>query len=457
MIIDESIFKAYDIRGLYPSQLNENTAYAIARAFGTLLQSEKPGASLTVAVGADMRTSSPSLKTKIIAGLTGSGVNVIDIGLVSTPVYYFAVSNSGYDGGVQISASHNPADWNGLKIVRAGAVPVGAKSGMDRILEIIRDDAFFEPAAPGAVTEKLNVVSEAIFSQIQTLDLSKVKPFKVVADTANAMGAPDIEALFTHLPCQLIPMNFELDGTFPAHEADPLKEENLADLAREVVAEGADLGISTDGDADRIFFVDDKGQIVHPAILRGLMAQIELQENPGATIAYDIRPGRITRDMIESHGGRPLIAPVGSVLIKELMAKEGAVFGGESSGHFMFKLPYGTFEAPMLLAAKLLIYLSEQGKPFSEVIAPYNKYAHSGEINTKVASRDEVNQKIAAITQKYSDGQQTALDGITVEYPDYWFNVRASNTEPIIRLTVEARSREIMEVKRYELLNLIRA
>ena len=342
-------------------------------------------------------------------------------------------------------------------MVRKNAVPVSGDTGIQELYKIVSEESFAALAeTKGKLKERTGVVEALVNDLLKLVDPKSIKPFKVVVDAANAMGIPDIEALFAKLPCQLIKMNFELDGNFPSHEADPMKPENYAGLYRRVVTEKADLGIAIDGDADRYFFVDERGEAVPQSILRGLMAQIELMEHPGATVAYDIRPGRITRDMIEQFGGKPVVTRVGHSLIKETMIKEGAIFGGESSGHYMYKLPYGVFEVPLLLTLKLLRYLSTQDKPFSEILQPFKKYFHSGELNTKVGSREEVEKKIVEIKERYKDGQQSTLDGLTVEYPDFWFNVRGSNTEPLLRLAIEARDRKTMEEKRDEILQVIR-
>lgn len=448
----------YDIRGVYPGQINEQGVYAIGRAYATLMRREIPEGSITVAVGSDARLSSPSLKAKLITALLESGLNVFDIGLVSTPTFYFGVASNNFLGGLQVSASHNPKEWNGIKIVRQHAVPVSGETGIEELYTIITNESYIQPATqPGVLSEKKGVVEAFAEEQASHVDLKNIKPFKVVVDAASGMGALDMVALFKHLPCQLVAMNFEVDGTFPVHPADPMIEANTAELRKRVVEEKADLGIVLDGDADRYFFVDEKGEMLPQAILRGLMAQIELLEHPGVKVAYDIRPGRITRDMIEELGGQAVVTKVGHSLIKETMIREGAVFGGESSGHYMYQMPYGTFEMPLLLTLKLLKFLSDQNKTFSEIVQPLKRYAHSGEINTKVSSRDVANEKIEVIKEKYSDGTFNDLDGITIEYPDVWFNVRASNTEPVLRLTVEAKTQELMEQKRDELLALIRS
>lgn len=452
--MDQSIFKAYDIRGIYPDQLNEQDAYDIARAYATWLQRLEGKSDLTLVVGQDMRLSSPALHEKLVQGLVDSGVHVADIGLVSTPTFYFAVAWKNYDGGIQISASHNPKEYNGLKMVRAKSGAVGRDTGMADIKSLAMGKDFNQPKNPGAVTLEKDMTKVAEGEQLKGIATEKIKPFKIVIDAANAMGALDMDALFTSLPCEIIKLNFELDGSFPAHEADPFKPENLRFLQDAVIQHGADLGIATDGDGDRVFFVDNAGELIRPEIVRGIMAQVALGEHPGATVCYDIRPGRITRDMIEAMGGRAIVTRVGHSLIKETMVKENAVFGGESSGHFFYQFPYGTFEAPMVLVAKFLIWLSEKNSPAAESVAPYRKYFHSNEINSKVA---DVLTVLERIKNNFASGKISELDGITVEYDSWWFNVRGSNTEPLIRLNLEANSQALMEQKRDEVLATIRA
>ena len=453
MKVDTSIFKAYDIRGIYPDSIDEEIAEKVGRAYAIILKGENPGKKLTVVVGEDMRLSSPSLKKSLIKGLTESGLSVVNVGLVSTPTFYFAVAYYKYDGGIQVSASHNPKEYNGLKMTRGRGIPVGGDTGIMEIKDLVVKNKFENAKTKGKVAKRDNVLIDAEIVQSKNIDTSKIKPFKIVADAANAMGALDLEAVFSQLSCKLVKLNFKLDGTFPAHHPDPLKEETLTQLKEAVVEEKADMGIAPDGDGDRYFFIDEKGETVPQPILRGLMAQIELKENPGATVCYDVRPGRITRDMIEELGGKAVVTRVGHSLIKETMLKEDAVFGGESSGHYFYKFTYGTFEEPIVLVLKFLLYLSEQNKPLSEVIKPYKRYFHSGEINSDVKDKEA---KMEEIVKKYSDGKLSRLDGITIEYPDYWFNVRASNTEPLLRFALEAKTKELMEKKRDEITKLIR-
>ncbi len=450
--MDQSIFKAYDIRGIYPTQLDEEFAYNLGRGYATFILQKNPKAK-NIVVGRDMRLSSPALKKELVKGLNDSGLNVIDIGLASTPTFYFAVAFYDYDGGIQVSASHNPKEYNGFKIVEKKASPIGKNTGIFEIRDIILKNDFSKNSKKGKVIMKNGILDDLLKYQLSDINLAKIKKFKIVVDAANSMGALDVEEFFKKVPVELIKINFKLDGTFPSHQADPLDEKNMELLKGRILEHGADLGLATDGDGDRYFFVDEKGNSLRQEILRGIMAQIELIENPGATVAYDIRPGRITKDMIDEMGGKAIITPVGHSLIKEIMDDSDAVFGGESSGHYMYKKSYGTFEMPAILTAKFLKFLSEKNMPFSEAVKPYQKYFHSGEINFKVES---VAEKLKGIEEKYSDGEINKLDGVTVEYPDWWFNVRGSNTEPLIRLNLESKSKDLTEEKVKEVSEFIK-
>jgi len=454
MEVNKSIFKAYDIRGVYPETLNEELSYKIGQAYAKFLKNETLKDKLSIVVASDMRLSGPSLKNSLIKGLIDSGVNVVDIGLSSTPSFYFAVAYYSFDGGLQVSASHNPAEHNGYKMVRENAIPISGDSGIYEIRDIVIEDKFELSKIKGKISSLDNVLEDEIKAQSNEINISEIKPFKIVVDTANSMGIYDIEIMFKNLPCTLIKLNEKLDGTFPNHEPDPLKSENLEQLSKAVIHNNADLGIASDGDADRYFFVDNKGVPLKPEILRGIMAMIELKEHPGSKIAYDIRPGRITKDLILEAGGIPVVTKVGHSLIKEQMLKSNIIFGGESSGHFFYKFDFGTFEAPMTLVLKFLVYLSKQNKSLSEIIKKYDIYAHSGEINSKVEDKE---YKINELAEKFKDAINISyLDGITIEYENYWFNVRPSNTESLLRLNLEANSNELMEQKRDEVLNIIR-
>ena len=455
MDINTTIFKAYDIRGIYPGQLNEETAYRVGKAYSEILHKENPGKKLNVVVGNDMRVSTPSLKEKVIKGLNDSNVNVIDVGLVTTPTFYFSVAYYGYDGGIQVSASHNPKEYNGFKMTRKRSIPLSGETGMEELKNKVVQNEFPDYQNRGSVSGKNKVIDEEVSVQIEEkgINISAIKAFKIVVDAANAMGSLDIDAMFKNTSCEIVRLNWDLDGTFPVHQPDPLQEENLEITQRKVVETNADLGIVPDGDGDRYFFIDEKGEIIRQEIIRGIMAAIELKQNPGATVAYDVRPGKITRDMILEAGGKPIVTRVGHSLIKEQMLKENAIFGGESSGHYFYKFNYGTFEAPIVLVLKFLQFLSEQNRRVSEIIAPYKRYYHSGEINSEV--KDKV-AKMKEIENKYSDAEISHLDGVTVEFPEYWFNVRASNTENLLRLNLEAKTKELMDKKRDEVLEIIR-
>ena len=455
MLIDESIFKAYDIRGIYPEQINEELIYKIGRAYSTFLTKENSQKKLNVVISSDMRLSSPSLKENLIKGIIDSGINVIDIGLATTPTFYFAVAFYGFDGGLQVSASHNPKEYNGLKIVRRKGLPVSGEGGIYEIRDIIKNESFIEVQTnKGKIIKKEGVLGDEIKEESKGINIEKIKPFTIAIDAANSMGAVDVKAIFEDLPCKIIEMNYNLDGNFPVHQADPLKEENMKYVQESVLQNNADLGISIDGDGDRYFFVDEKGEIVPQSILRGLMAQIAIKENPSATVCYDIRPGKVTKDMIEEVGGKAVVTKVGHSLIKEKMIELNAVFGGESSGHYFYKFSFGTFEAPTTLIRKFLVYISEQNKPLSEIVRPFKKYFHTGEINTEVIDKEG---KMKQIAEKYSDGSISYLDGISIEYPDYWFNVRPSNTESLLRFALEATTEEIMKQKRDEIVNIIKS
>ncbi|MCX6781552.1 MAG: phosphomannomutase/phosphoglucomutase [Candidatus Magasanikbacteria bacterium] len=448
-----NIFKAYDVRGVYPDELNEEMVEKIARAFVFLRKDELKKNGLKVVVGRDMRLSSPSLRNAVIRGLTDQGADVIDVGLVSAPTFYFAICRLKADGGLMVSASHNPKEYNGIKITRENAKPLGAGNGMEEIKQMTEAGGFSEPEKKGEVELREGVLDEQVKYEEQGIDLKQIRKFKIVADPANAMGAQYLEALFKDLPqLELFKMNFELDGTFPAHQADPFQDKNVADLKKKVLAEKADLGIATDGDGDRIFFIDNEGELLEPAILRGIMAKIFLREFPGATICYDIRPGKITEDMILENGGVPSVTRVGHSLIKKQMLEVGAVFGGESSGHFFVKFPHGVYEAPMLVVLKLLLELTETDKNLADYARPLRKYFHSGEINFKVEDKAGV---LARVSEKYSDAELNELDGLTFTYPNYWFNVRLSNTESLVRLNLEATSKELMEEKTKEVSGII--
>jgi len=448
------IFKAYDIRGIYHSELDETLAYKIGRAFTTMLQQEEKKTDISLVVSSDMRLSSPQLKQNIIQGIIDQGAHVIDIGMASTPTFYFTVAQYNYDGGLIVSASHNPKEYNGCKMVRKQATPISKETGIYTIRDLAQNNIFTDHKK-GTIMKKSDVLEDQMNHDLNYINKDNIKSFRIVADPANSMGAQYLDLLFKHIPGTLTKINFELDGTFPAHQADPLNEENMKQLKDKVVEDGADLGISTDGDGDRVFLVDEKGETIPPYILRGLLAKIFLRQHPNSHICYDIRPGRITRDMILENSGIPVVTRVGHSLIKEKMRELDAVFAGESSGHFFLKFDHGFYEAPVVMIGKILEELTIKNCRFSELVKPYKKYFHSGEINSKVENKEETMNHIVSLHKNAKN--ISYLDGITIEYDNYWFNIRSSNTESLLRLNLEAETQEIMEEKRDELLSIIRS
>jgi phosphomannomutase len=455
LLVNSNIFKAYDIRGIYGEDFDNELGYLVGLAYAELRQSDPdytPGRKLQIGVGMDMRLSSPALKDNLVRGLLAAGVDVIDLGLVSTPTFYFAISNYNYDGGIMVSASHNPKQWNGFKLVRAKGAPISEDTGIKVLQAKVLANHFILSKIGGHLSINNQIMAAEIAYAFSFTDSAQIKPLKIVVDTANGMGAAYLTPMFAKLPCELIPLNFKLDGTFPAHEADPLKEENLVQLKTEIIRQQADLGIATDGDGDRIFFLDNQGNTISPAIIRGLLAKLFLADKPGANIGYDVRPGKITVDLIIANGGRPIMTRVGHSLIKQQMLRDNIYFAGESSGHFYLNASVGCFEYPVVMILKLLSLFSEAGQSVADFIKPYNIYFSSGEINRSVTDPMDVLEKIIT---KYSDGKINKLDGVSVEYPDFWFNVRVSNTEAKIRLNLEAVSQAVMEKRRDEVLALM--
>jgi len=455
MKINPGIFKAYDIRGVYGKDFNDETAYKIGFAYAGMRKKElKRENDVKLLVGADMRLSSPALKKSLIEGILDGGCDVVDGGLISTPTFYFGVASLGLDGGILVSASHNPGEYNGFKIVREKAIPFSGDTGMMDLRDLVIDNNLKNVENRGSLEKKDDILKMQTKHDLKYSNLKNIKRLKIVIDPANSMGALYFDELFKFVDCEIVKINWDLDGTFPAHEADPLKIENMNQLSVKVKEENADFGIATDGDGDRIFFVDDRGEPIEPGIVRAILSKIFLQDHPGSKIAYDIRPGKITLDTILENGGKPIVTRVGHSLIKEQAIKENAIFAGESSGHFFLNMgEKGCYEVPLIVTLKILEELSQSGMTFSEYIEPYKKYVHSGEINSVVEEKDA---KINELKEKYSDAKQSELDGITIEYKNFWFNVRKSNTEPLLRLNLEAVDQKTMEDKRDEVLKIIR-
>ena len=440
-------FKAYDVRGIYGTEVTEDLAYRLGRAYCDLIRPKK------LIVGHDMRPSSEPLSEALIRGLTEGGADVTYIGLASTDMMYFAVIHQDADGGVVITASHNPAKYNGFKFVREKAIPMGIESGLAAIEERVRVGVFKKPGRIGQV-RKEDVLKDFIAFMRGFVDPSRLAPMKVVIDTGNGMGGMIVPGIFKGSPVRIIPLFFELDGTFPNHEANPLLPENRRDLVRTVLEEKADLGIGLDGDTDRAFFVDEKGEYCSADFILGLLAQTVLQNHPGAKIVYDVRCSDYVRDTVKKFGGTSHMGKVGHAYAKNFMREIGAEFGGEVSGHYYFKYKGAYFDSGNLTALLLLKVLSDRGETLSRALAETENYHISGEINSTVPDPDAVMERIR---ERYKDkGRMVTIDGISIIGDTWWFNVRQSNTEPLVRLNCEARNRVEMESLRDGILSVIR-
>jgi len=449
MQVDSSIFKAYDIRGIYGQNLNDEIGEAVGKAFVKVL-----GAT-TVILGRDGRTSSPALHDAVVRGLTSVGVNVIDIGMVSTDIYYYACATKGLPG-IMITASHNPKEYNGFKMVKKIPYLLSGDEGIQDIRQIIESDSYPTTASNPGTVENWEIMEGFIQTVLSLVDVSRLKPMKVLCDTANGMVGPGIVELAKHIPqLQVTPMYFEVDGNFPNHGGDPLQEENRKELQQRVASEGADLGFAFDPDGDRFFCIDKKGRFVSGDFMTAILSRYFLAKNPGATIVYDIRASHAVPDTINSLGGKALYNRVGHAYIKKRMMDEGAVFGGEVSGHYYFKDFFfcDSGLAPMLY---LMDLLSQSGETLDQMIDELSSvYFISGEINTKGVDGKVV---LAKIEELYGPAAKEVIkvDGITIQNDGWTFNVRTSNTEPLVRLNLEAISKELMEKKREEILSVIR-
>jgi len=441
-----SIFKAYDVRGIYPTELDEKLAYKIGRAVVYFLKVKQ------VLVSKDMRKSSESLKNELVKGITDQGADAIEVeGLCSSPRSYFACWHLKTPASVMVTASHNPGKYNGFKFTRKEAIPISGDTGILDIEKLVLNNKFNNPKIKGRVSKK--EITKAYKKHILTMfDVKKIKPLKVVIDAGNGMGGVDMELVLDELPLKVVKMYFEPDGNFPNHEANPLKEENLVDLKKKVVSEQADFGIALDGDADRVFFIDEKGETIPADFVTCLIAEEILKEGKGGRVLYDLRSSWIVKEIVEKAGGTSGMCKVGHSFIKEQMRKEKAVFAGELSGHFYFRDNFYT-DSGVIAALKIIQIISVKGGRLSELIKPLKKYSASGEINSEVEDKEG---KIKELAMLYKDGKISYLDGIRIDFDDWWFNVRASNTEPLLRLNLEAKTNKLMEKKRDEVLKAIR-
>ncbi|HEU5033970.1 MAG TPA: phosphomannomutase/phosphoglucomutase [Mycobacteriales bacterium] len=444
------IVKAYDIRGVVPDELDEDVARAVGGAFARLMRSDR------IVTAHDMRESSPGLARAFAEGATAQGVDVVEAGLGSTDLLYFASGSLGVPGAM-FTASHNPARYNGIKLCRAGAAPVGQDTGLADIRAMVEQGVPSYDGEPGTITQRDLLSDYAAYMKQLVPGIESIRRLSVVVDAGNGMGGLTVPVVFDGLPIDLVAMYFELDGSFPHHEANPIEPENLRDLQAKVRAVGADIGLAFDGDADRCFVVDERGEIVSPSVLTALIAVRELAKEPGATVIHNLITSRAVPEIVREHGGTPVRTRVGHSFIKATMAETGAVFGGEHSGHFYFR-DFWRADSGMLAALHTLAALGGGDRPLSQLLAESARYCASGEINSEVSDQK---QKMAEVESAYADvpgANVDHLDGLTVELPDgSWFNLRPSNTEPLLRLNVEGSNAAAMQRLRDEVLERVRA
>ncbi len=453
-MLDPKVFKAYDVRGIYPDELDEAGAEAIGRAYVEQFEPRR------IAVGRDMRLSSPAMQEALMRGAAVAGADVLDLGLVGTEMVYFAVGSLGLDGGAMVTASHNPKEYTGVKLVRRGALPVGGESGLLDVRDRAVSDAdtagvrHREGKVTQGTVEPYDIWPAYVDRVFSFVDVSKIEPLKVVIDAANGMAGAMLPPVLERLPIEAVRCYFEPDGSFPNHAPNPLLPENREFVVRKTLDEGADLGVAFDGDADRCFFVDDTGEFVPGDFVTALFAESLLAKEPGAKIIYDVRASRAVPETIERDGGIPIMSRVGHAFIKARMRKEDAAFAGEVSGHYYFR-DFSQADSGVIPFLLMLELISEKGRRLSEILAPLrSRYFITGELNTPVP---DVALKLQELKEQYADGHISHLDGISVDYDDWHFNVRPSNTEPLLRLNLEATSEELMERKRDEVLEVIRS
>jgi phosphomannomutase len=445
-----SIFKAYDVRGLVDTEITADFCFATGVAFARFLQLERePG---TVVIGEDMRPSSPIFAEAFSAGITSQGMDVIRIGLASTDMLYFAAGKLNMPGAM-FTASHNPAEYNGIKMCLSGARPIGKESGLLTIEKFVDQGSPIELRSVG-VERTQSMLDEYVEHLLSLVDLQSMRPLKVVIDAGNGMAGYTAPAVFKKLNAEVIEMYFELDGTFPNHEANPIDPKNLQDLSKAVKTHKADIGLAFDGDADRCFLVDENGDLVNPSALTALIADRALASDPGSTIIYNLISSRSVKEVVEENGGTAVRSRVGHSYIKKMMADTGAIFGGEHSGHFYFR-DFWRADSGMLAALHALAALSESKGSLSQLLHSYNRYSSSGEINSVVSDAQSVMDSIESHYSAMEGITTDHLDGLTVESSDWWFNVRASNTEPLLRLNVEANSDALMKKVSTQVLALI--
>ena len=451
MTINPSIFKAYDVRGLYPSEINEDAARLIGRGFVSYLQAKR------IAVSRDMRLSSPSVAAAFMEGARAQGADVVDYGMMGTDMLYYAVARDKHDGGAQITASHNPKEYNGIKMVRKEAFPLSGDAGIGDIRDMITTGRLPKEADQPGGASRMEVMQDYVKHVLSFIDPAIIKPFNVVLDAGNGIAGLVAPKLFEKLPCRTTALCFEVDGTFPNHEANPLIEENRRDIVERVKQEKADIGIAWDGDADRVFFIDGTGEFVAGDFVTALLAEAFLIKHPGSKIVYDVRASYAVKDIVAKYGGTALMNRVGHAFFKRRMREEDAIFGGEVTGHYYFRDNFFA-DNGFIPALLILELMSRKGQTLAELLEPLReKYFISGEINTRVSDMNAAQEKMDGLAAMYTEGRVYTIDGVSAEFHNWHFNVRASNTEPLLRLNLEALTPDLMEQKRDEVLAFIRS
>lgn len=452
--VNPSIFKAYDIRGIYPSEINPEAAYLVALAFGKYLKDDlKLKPPIRVGLGQDMRGSSAFLAKEVVRGLNNQDIDVVDLGRVPTPAFYYAVAFKDLSGGMMVTASHQPKEYNGLKLCVQKAVPVAIGFGLEKIKASALAEDFSKLRGRGKFESINNVTAEYVRQELSYLNAAKIKKFKIAADPGNAMGAIYLDEFFKPVPSEPIKINWDLNGNMPIHEANPLKIDTLQQLREIIRNETADIGIATDGDGDRIAFLDDLARIIPGDLIIAIVSQELLKKYPGGKIIYDLRCSRAVKEAISQAGGVAIPSRVGHSFIKTLMREKDALFAGEFSGHYYFRENFN-FESPVFVLAQLLLRMSESDEKLSTIWEKYKKYSHTGEINFEVSDKQKIINKLETA---YSNGKITKIDGVRIDYDDWWFLLRPSANDPVIRLNLEARDDLTMKQKLEEISTIIKS
>ena len=451
MKLNQDIFKAYDIRGIYPEEVNEKVAFKIGKAVVKFLGKKNP----YIVVGRDNRLSSPILSKSLKKGILNQGGNVIDIGLSTTPMFYFAVWKYNYDGGIISTASHNPPEYNGFKITKEKAISIGKENGLEKIKKLALKEVgkikLKKDNGKKGRIKKLNVLKEYLDFNFSQIDIGKIKNLKIGIDTANAVSGILIKELTKYLPCKIYHLFSKLDGRFPNHLPNPLEEKNIKELKKIVKQKKLDLGIAFDGDGDRIIFVDEKGSAIPADLILALISEILLRQKRGQKILYNVCSSNIIKDVVKENGGVPIMGKIGHTFIKKRMRKEDVFFAGEFSGHYFLGAPY-FFEVPLFVLFKVLEEISQRDKTISQLVRPFQKYFHSGQINMKV---EDKKKKLKELEEKFKKGRISHLDGLRVDFKNWWFNARISHTEALLRLVLEAKTKNLMKEKKKEIIKII--